>query len=76
MNVPETIALVADAVAEAARDLGAPFLGMPASWPWGHQRRDMEALGVPFLIDHLSDVTPALLAACDHRASNTYWETP
>lgn len=62
-------------VAEAARDLGVPFIGMPASWPWGHQRRDMEALGVPILVKSLEEVTSEVLMDCDRRAQAGYWRT-
>jgi len=63
-------------VAEAARSLGCPFIGTPAGWPWGHQRHDMEALGVPLLLGGLADLTPALLSDCDRRAQAGYWKRP
>lgn len=61
-------------VAEAARDLGCPFAGVPAPWPWGYQRADMEALGVPVLLDGLEGIGPGDLVRWDGRAARGWWE--
>ncbi|WP_343233959.1 HAD family phosphatase [Streptomyces sp. CdTB01] len=56
-------------VAERARDLNVPFIGHPGSFPHGHQRRLMEAVGVRHLVDSLSAIDEELLVAVDREAS-------
>jgi beta-phosphoglucomutase-like phosphatase (HAD superfamily) len=60
-------------VAEAARLLGCPFVGVPAAWPWGYQKSDMLAVGVPVLLQTLSDLTVDRMTDLDKRALRGYW---
>ena len=60
-------------VGEAARSLGCPFVGVPAPWPWGYQRADMQTLGVPVVLSALLEVTPQQVTKLDELASRGYW---
>ncbi|WP_370114672.1 HAD family hydrolase [Streptacidiphilus sp. MAP12-33] len=56
-------------VAEAARDLGASFIGVPTSFPHSHQRELMREAGVRHLVDRLGAIDETLLRAVDAEAA-------
>jgi hypothetical protein len=57
-----------------ARSIGAGFIGTPSTDPACHQRRIMEAEGLPVLADDLSMIDADLLAELDARlADGTFW---
>lgn len=73
---PEQALFVDDVnyVAEYARDLGVPFIGVPSSAPWSWQRQDMEATGVPFIVSSVAQIDGTMLAEADKlAASGAFW---
>ena len=61
-------------VAQAARALGAAFIGYPSSAAHQRQRRFMTDHGVRHIVDSLEQVTPELLARVDAElATSTHW---
>lgn len=61
-------------VAEHARKLGLPFIGVPSTATWSWQKRDMQATGVPHIVDSVAQVSHAMLDAIDRAAgSGTFW---
>lgn len=56
-------------VAEEAKRLGVPFIGVPSSYPYGFQKSDMQKTGVEFLVSSVGEVTEELLDQLDHRIS-------
>ncbi|MEV4742218.1 HAD family hydrolase [Streptomyces sp. NPDC049555] len=61
-------------VAEAARDLGAAFVGHPSAFPHGFQRAAMHEAGVRHVVDSLAAVDEALVRTVDAEASaGTLW---
>ncbi|MER7722043.1 HAD family phosphatase [Streptomyces flaveolus] len=63
-------------VAERARDLGAAFIGRPASFAHGFQRRLMREAGVRYLADCLDDIDETMLhAVARESAAGTLWHT-
>ncbi|MFF3938591.1 HAD family phosphatase [Streptomyces phaeofaciens] len=62
-------------VAEAARALNTPFVGLPSSFAHGFQRRLMREAGVRHLVDRLDRIDEDLLRRIDARAAaGTTWE--
>ncbi|MGQ4388181.1 HAD family hydrolase [Streptomyces sp. SAS_270] len=62
-------------VAEAARALGAPFIGHPGTFEHGFQRRLMRAAGVRHLVDSLDAIDEELLRRIDaEAAAGRVWE--
>ncbi|MEU6106422.1 HAD family phosphatase [Streptomyces flaveolus] len=61
-------------VAERARDLGAAFIGRPASFAHGFQRRLMREAGVRYLAEGLDDIDETMLhAVARENAAGTLW---
>lgn len=61
-------------VGAAARDLGAPFVGIPARFAWGHQRRMMLDAGYPMVLEEIGQITREVLASIDEKAgAGTFW---
>ncbi|KAB8162276.1 HAD family phosphatase [Streptomyces sp. 3MP-14] len=64
-------------VAEEARRLGAPFVGVPSSYPHSHQGELMRRAGVRHLVRALGGIDAALLRAVDgEAAAGTLWADP
>ncbi|MFD4789883.1 HAD family phosphatase [Streptomyces sp. NPDC058459] len=62
-------------VAEAARQLGVPFIGRPGEFEHGHQRALMKRAGVRHLVPTLRDIDEELLRTLDaEAAAGTYWD--
>ncbi|MEU3278349.1 HAD family phosphatase [Streptomyces antibioticus] len=62
-------------VAESARALGTPFIGMPSSFAHGFQRQLMREAGVRHLVDRLGLIDEDLLRRIDaEAAAGTTWE--
>lgn len=63
-------------VAEAAKELGVPFVGHPSGFEHGHQGALMRKAGVRHVVDDLADIDEALLRTLDAEASaGTVWTT-
>ncbi|GGP55586.1 HAD family phosphatase [Streptomyces sindenensis] len=61
-------------VAEAARHLGAAFVGRPSAFPHSHQRELMREAGVRHMIDRLDTLDERLLGRIDQEMStDTFW---
>lgn len=56
-------------VAEAARGLGASFIGCPSSFAFGFQRLLMERVGVRHVVGSLGEIDERLVAAVDAEAA-------
>ena len=52
-------------VAEEAKRLGCPFIGVPARHAWGWQYRDMQRTGVRFLVDGVKAIDLPMLQQLD-----------
>ncbi|MEV7388070.1 MULTISPECIES: HAD family hydrolase [unclassified Streptomyces] len=64
-------------VAEAARALGAPFIGHPSSFEHSHQAELMRQAGVRHLVGSLADIDVTLLRTVDAEAeTGTLWSGP
>ncbi|GLF95744.1 HAD family hydrolase [Streptomyces yaizuensis] len=62
-------------VAEAARGLGAPFIGQPSGFVHGFQRQLMTEAGVRHLVDAPEAIDEALIRAVDAEAAlGTVWD--
>ncbi len=57
-------------VAEHAKALGTPFIGVPSSEPWSWQKHDMEETGVRRIVDSVSRIDLALLQEIDAAAAH------
>ncbi|GAA3798934.1 HAD family hydrolase [Streptomyces coacervatus] len=63
-------------VAEAARALGAPFIGRPSRFEHSHQAELMRQAGARHLVDGLDEIDDALLRTVDEEATaGTLWPT-
>ncbi|WP_251095495.1 HAD family phosphatase [Streptomyces sp. Caat 7-52] len=61
-------------VAEAARDLGVPFVGHPSDFEHGHQRQLMAEAGVRHLVGALDEIDERLVRTIDAEAqAGTLW---
>lgn len=61
-------------VAETARDLGTPFIGLPSAFRHSHQRQLMREAGVRHLVDSLRAIDTDLLHTLDNEAgSGAVW---
>lgn len=56
-------------VAEAAKSLNVPFIGMPSSNTWGYQKKDMVKTGVKYLINSLNEINLNMIKRIDYDAS-------
>jgi beta-phosphoglucomutase-like phosphatase (HAD superfamily) len=61
-------------VAEEAKQLGCPFIGVPSRHEWGWQYQDMQLTGVRFLVDGVRDISPAMLQQLDLDARSSFIE--
>lgn len=62
-------------VAEAAKSLNVPFIGIPAGFSWGFQREDMIKTGVKYLLHSIRDIDSELLDQIDREAAaGTIWD--
>ena len=55
-------------VAEHARALDVPFIGIPSIAPWSWQKHDMQETGVRHIVDSVEQIDRALLEMCDREA--------
>ena len=55
-------------VAEHAKALGTPFIGIPSSEPWSWQKRDMLETGVTHIVESVRQIDLALLTQIDQEA--------
>lgn len=55
-------------VAEAAKADNVPFIGTPANFPWGFQKRDMIKTGVKYILGSLKEIDRQLLEKIDYEA--------
>jgi phosphoglycolate phosphatase-like HAD superfamily hydrolase len=63
-------------VAEAARALGAPFIGRPSRFEHSHQAELMRQAGAHHIVDGLDEIDEALLRTLDEETSaGTLWPT-
>jgi beta-phosphoglucomutase-like phosphatase (HAD superfamily) len=60
-------------VAEAARELGCAFVGVPSPFSWGFQAGDMVAVGVRHRLGSLAELTPERLRTIDAEAETGFW---
>jgi len=61
-------------VAEAAKSLNVPFIGIPAAFSWGFQREDMISTGVKYMLNSIRDIDKELLVQIDREAAaGTIW---
>lgn len=56
-------------VAEHARALGVPFIGIPSTAPWSWQKRDMQETGVRHMVESVAQIDRALLETIDSEAA-------
>ncbi|MFI0806928.1 HAD family phosphatase [Streptomyces echinatus] len=62
-------------VAEAARELGVPFVGHPSDFEHGHQRQLMTEAGVRHLVGSLDEIDDRLLRTIDAETeAGTLWD--
>ena len=63
-------------VAEEAKSLNIPFIGIPSSFAYGYQKADMKATGVKYIVSSIRDVDKQLILNIDKEiAENTLWTT-
>lgn len=61
-------------VAEHARALRVPFIGVPSSAPWSWQKKDMQETGVRHVVDSVGQIDRAMLEAIDREAGRgDFW---
>lgn len=61
-------------VAEHARALGVPFIGVPSLDAWSWQKHDMQETGVRHLVESVSQIDRALLLTIDREAAGgRFW---
>ena len=56
-------------VAEHAKALGVPFIGVPSTDPWSWQRLEMEETGVKYICDSVREIDVAMLEEIDRAAT-------
>ncbi|MDM5181855.1 hypothetical protein PO883_32270 [Massilia sp. DJPM01] len=56
-------------VAERARTLGVPFIGVPSTSAWSWQKHDMQETGVKYLVESVAEIDLAMLLALDRDAT-------
>lgn len=61
-------------VAEEAKRLGCPFIGVPARNAWGWQYLDMQLTGVRYLVDSVQNISLAMLQALDRDTRSSFTE--
>lgn len=62
-------------VAEHAKELGVPFIGVPAQDSFSWQRQSMQETGVPFIVDAVCRIDGELLRQVDERAGQgRFWQ--
>ena len=61
-------------VAEEAKRLGCPFIGVPARNAWGWQYLDMQLTGVRFLVDGVKDIGLPMLQQLDRDVRSSFIE--
>lgn len=57
-------------VAEEAKKMNIPFIGVPANFSWGFQRQDMIQTGVQYLFDSVADISNEILHEIDALAGS------
>ena len=62
------------AVAEEAKRLGCPFIGVPARNAWGWQYLDMQLTGVRFLVDGVKNIDLPMLQQLDQDVRSSFIE--
>lgn len=63
-------------VAEEAKSLNIPFIGIPSSFAYGYQKSDMEETGVKYIVSSIHDVDKQLILKIDKEiVENTLWTT-
>ena len=73
---PDRVLVIDDVarVAETARELGAPFVGIPSDFEQGFQREAMHEVGVRHLVRSPAEIGEDLLHALDtEAAAGTCW---
>ncbi|MDU5337108.1 HAD family hydrolase [Enterococcus sp.] len=62
-------------VAEVAKDLNVPFIGIPADHDWGYQKDDMKRTGVKHIVQSVNDIDVELIMKIDREIEeNQLWE--
>ncbi len=62
-------------VAESAKLLNVPFIGMPSSLAWGYQKKDMEKTGVKYMVSSLKEIDRKLIEKIDNDSfSGRLWK--
>lgn len=62
-------------VAEAAKSLNIPFIGIPANHSWGYQREDMENTGVKYLVSSVREIDKNMIYKIDQDiAEGKIWK--
>jgi hypothetical protein len=57
-------------VAEEAKKLNVPFIGLPSNFSNGYQKKEMERTGVKYLIENLQEVNEPMLRKIDNDVEN------
>lgn len=57
-------------VAEAARSLNVPFIGIPSEESWSYQKSDMKETGVKYLVRSINEISIELLDTIDNDVAN------
>lgn len=61
-------------VAENARELNIPFIGVPSIEPWSWQKKDMIKTGVAYLVSSVKEIDRDMIMEIDDRAAtNNFW---
>ena len=57
-------------VAENAKHLNVPFIGVPSKETWSFQKNDMAKTGVRYLVDSINDINELLILRIDNDVTN------
>lgn len=61
-------------VAEQAKKLGVPFIGIPAKYSWSYQKEDMKKTGVKYLLNGVNEIDEYILESIDNDITrDVFW---
>ncbi len=61
-------------VAEAAKALNVPFIGVPSNEPWSWQKKDMIETGVKYMVNSVSEIDENMIYRIDEESkAGSFW---